>query len=640
MRKNTFISTMLLLAAMVYTQLATAATVGYSNGMCGRQYVFRAGSTTTQGMAIKLGPEKLSELRGRTISAIETAFGSRNTTGNKARLFIATDPADESPLREQEVTISNKGLTQWVTIELDEPYTISGDEGALYIGYTAEIETRYLLLSADYSKSTEGVCFAYKDGEWADIYNMGVGCANVRAVVDDGEAFADLTLKSLGYGGYYQAGTPTEYSCQLLNFGTETVTGFDIEIRIGDDEPIIRKYENESIAPGATFDVTLPEYAANGTGNLPITVSVGNVNGADDSDMSDNSRSETLFFYPEDMERNLLLEGFTGQDCAQCPTGHNYINSFLRNTDQHVIEVMHHIGYYPDRYTTAEDGACLLFYGNSNPSAPQFMMNRATIEVLGTEPVMYPSLDVLNTTANELARHQPYVSLKLNSEYDETTREAKIRLVVYAHNDLPAEQNVLNVMVVQDSIVGYQANGGNNYVHSKVLRGTTTGNAWGKLLPTGFAAGDSIVYEDTYTLPEAIYSSYWATEDLLDAKGYTAEEVTIPTDTAQTYLVAYVGAYGDENYNGHEVYNCTEVKLCQNVIKSDPNGIATAPTDGSRDVRIKAEGRHIIVEGSNNYSIYNVTGKQVAADSELQRGIYIVRATAGNKQTTKKIVIR
>ena len=76
--------------AMMGTE-ASAANIGYTNGQCGRSYMFRRGTTTTQGMAIRLNKEKLQLLKGKTISSVDFATGSVQTTGKTVDVFITTD---------------------------------------------------------------------------------------------------------------------------------------------------------------------------------------------------------------------------------------------------------------------------------------------------------------------------------------------------------------------------------------------------------------------------------------------------------------------------------------------------------------------------------------------------------------------
>ena len=76
--------------------------------------------------------EKIQLLKGHSISAINAAFGSKNTIDNKVTLFIA-ESLDSEPIVSQEATITK--ANDWLSYSLDEPYVITGDESELYIGF-------------------------------------------------------------------------------------------------------------------------------------------------------------------------------------------------------------------------------------------------------------------------------------------------------------------------------------------------------------------------------------------------------------------------------------------------------------------------------------------------------------------------
>lgn len=647
MRKH-LLNIMLLAATLFVAPAAQAATIGYSNGTMEKSNLFRMGSTKKQGMAMRLGAEKLKELKGCTISAIQTAFGTRNTTGKKAQLFIATSP-DDTPLCSQEVTVSS--AAKWLEFTLDKPYTITGEEGELYIGYTAEADTRYNPLSADFSSDTKGVSYAYKDGKWVDIYGTGYGCVSIRAITDNAPSITDAMLKTFSLNSYYKVGTAYQFAGQLLNFGNETITSLDVELSAGNGAPVKQSLTGLSIAPGTTYDITFPEYTASSFGYAKMTLNITAVNGIADADGSDNQGSAMAYFYPADMERTILLEGFTGQTCPNCPTGHSLINSFLKQTTENVAEIWHHIGYHPDHFTMAADDAYLLFYGSNVTSyyAPAAMVNRYTITTLASQPVMNfmdNGIALVTSASEHVATYRrPYVSLKLESTYDETTREANVKLTVYAHEDLPEGDNILNVALVQDDIKAYQYGGGDNYSHGMVFRGTLTDNAWGKLLPTDLHAGDSTVFETTYTLPETIFSDYWTEKTVGSMSGFTGatlDDVYIPTDAANTYLVAYVGAYGGPNNDsGHEVYNCAQVKLGQSHTQAGVTGIqAVSNNESAFAPMFRTDGRRIVVDGCDAYTIYNMSGQRMPANADLNSGVYVVRATSGNQTTVKKMLVK
>ena len=364
--KYTFLS-LLLMALSTFS--IKASTIGYTNGTISRTSVFRMGSTTKQGQAIRLSKEKLQMLKGKSISAVNIAVGSRNTTGNTAHVFIATS-LDGTPIAEGDLSLT-KAL-QWLTYTLDTPYVITGEETELYIGYTAEIVTTYNMLSADFDADIPGCNYAYKDGEWTDTYGIGAGCANITAEIADAPSFCDIIMARNNLDGYYTAGKDYTFSAKIKNFGTKAVTSFNTDMDI-DGKTIAMKVEGVNIQPGASYSITLPELSTTTSGNTPITISVNNVNDTDDDiDMSDNAYSENIFFYPADMERNMLVEGFTGQACSNCPAGHSIMNNAIsKYAEIPAVVVEHHSGYYPDMFTMAEDMDYLFDLRSSHHGEPR-----------------------------------------------------------------------------------------------------------------------------------------------------------------------------------------------------------------------------------------------------------------------------
>ena len=191
--------------------------------------------------------------------------------------------------------------------------------------------------------------------------------------------------------------------------------------------------------------------------------------------MSDNTYTENIFFYPADMERNMLIEGFTGQTCNNCPTGHSIMNNAIsKYAEIPAVVVEHHSGYYADMFSMAEDMDYLFFYDGYGTStyAPAIMVNRTTNPLIGAAAPVLECTSVANaqnliTYANS---NKPYVSMKMESSFDEATREVTLTLAIKPHTNLPGAQNVFNVFLTQDSIFAFQNNGGANYCHRHVFR--------------------------------------------------------------------------------------------------------------------------------------------------------------------------
>ena len=99
---------------------------------------------------------------------------------------------------------------------------------------------------------------------------------------------------------------------------------------------------------------------------------------------------------------------------------------------------------------------------SSSTYAPAFMVNRypnASTYI----PVQEISEQNITGMFTQLASSHPYASLRLATEYNEQTREVKLKFQVYGHEDMGQTQNVLNVMMIQDGMIDIQSNGGSNY---------------------------------------------------------------------------------------------------------------------------------------------------------------------------------
>ena len=71
-----------------------------------------------------------------------------------------------------------------------------------------------------------------------------------------------------------------------------------------------------------------------------------------------------------------------------------------------------------------------------------------------------------------------------------------------------------------------------------------------------------------------------------------------------------------------------------------PTAIAQAKTTDRAEAAISVSGRRIVVDGADSYAIYNAAGQTVPTASDLAKGLYIVKAVAGGKATSKKVIIR
>lgn len=655
MRKTILsVAALLLLAGNV-----KATSIGYSKDSFSQANSFRIGSTTTQGQAIRLSKAKLQMLKGKTIDFAEFVVASKQTVGNKIHAFITTSLGG-TPIAEGDVEISRS--LKKMKFNLPTPYTITGEEENLYIGYTAEIETTYKMLMADRSYDINGYNFAYKDGEWVDTYGLGYGSACISVNVDGDFDYTDAIVGKTYFDGYFLAGNNYDFAARFINAGTTTINSFDAIINV-DGKESTQHFSDVTIKPKDGYSFKLSGVNSDTDGSKNVSVKIVNVNGADaESDVTDNEIRGNVYFYPKNMERSILVEGFTGQDCSNCPQGHRDINSAIELAEKSglsIVEVSHHAGFYPDVFTMQEDASYLFYYNNPNSTyAPAVMANRNVDTSISTiTPVSQVSVATAAQLIGHAAQDNPYVSLNLETSYNKETRELKYKLGVKPHTTLPSDKILYNIFLVQDGIAGYQASGGANYIHNAVFRGALTGNAWGRELSELTPGTAFTTKEASYTLPENIHSSFY-TDDMLQTvdgeqvyvyssatnnKTFKPSELNIAAVPENMYLVAYVAEYDTEDKTKNVVFNCVQAKLGESYKQAafdSTSGIETA--EGSKsDADIYVNNGKVNVSGKcDKLYVYTLAGRQLDANSTLAKGIYVVKAVSGGKQTTKKILVR
>lgn len=590
-----------LLIAAVSTQAQSS--IGYTSGQMGRNTICRMGMTEKQGLAIKLNHDKLQALAGTSISDVKLAFGSKNTDGKVADLFITTD-LDADPLYTQQISIAS--ANKWQTVTLDTPYTITGEEEELYVGYTASIATTYSLLQTDHTNDLRGCTYAWNNGEWTDLYGTGYGSANLYLGLSEEVSFSDAMLAELDLtSNYYIANQEYKHTTRLFNFGTQTITSLEISISMGWEESVAISTEL-SIPQFGSYEVELPQLTNAAEGNVNVEVKARILDADEEADTSDNGFSSSAYFYPANIERNVFVEEFTGMTCPNCPAGKRLLESAIEQSGIPCVEIMHHSGYSADDFTTNADAEYTWFYGSESTFAPGAMFNRLTNPASGAGVPIIPatSQSSLLSSLQYASLLQPYASLALTSDYDPESRMVEVDFSLFDHNALPGN-TVLNVYLVQDSIIRSQSGASGDYYHNGVLRKVLTDSDWGLLLPNSFTPGEHLDYHISYELPEAIYSDYYSGSN---------PQYSIPTDPEHTRIIAFIASYDNADYNNNMVYNCIEVPLINGSCTQSgmPSALESIQEDGlSKEYACDLQGRPVDARTNLPAGLYTINGKKI-----------------------------
>ena len=627
------LSKSILLAAFLLAGVAAgsqAATVGYTNGTVNRSKTFRLGNTLTQGMAFYLDAEKAQQLKGATVKSFITHAGTQQASNVQ---FFITKELGGTASYSQSFTPGSAMRAKEFALTL--AYVMDGEP--CYVGWSMDANLSYPCLSFDLSSDyPAGICWAYVDGEWTDVSAAGYGAPNIQLVVEGSTATVDMVAKPLQTEGYQKAGTPEVFSGQLFNYGTETVTSFDITCRLGNAEPVVLPVKGLSLKSGSTYDYTLPEYLTAESGELDLEVTVSNVNGVADADNTDNSATSSTYFYPANVERKVLVEVFTGQTCGNCPSGHTALANALKGREDQFIEVAHHAGYFPDNFSMKESWEYVYLYGTTGSYAPAATFNRmqTALDDPNKPTVVFQSnvLSNCNIAVQTTLNVQPYVGIDMYNEFDETTRKGSVAIDVTTYVTPSDSIHALNVWIVQDGLVGYQANGGSEYVHNHVFCKALTNSAWGQqiLLEPGTTVRRTFQYE----IPEEMPVTYYH-----DSLG-----VTMPAIPANMQLVAFVGDVSATNPMACNVYNADKIEMLTNNMAEGIEEMETVQPEAA--VSVNGNTVTLLCEHTGA-EVYGITGTEAARVNAgeqsftLPAGIYLVRVRQINGAVAVcKLVVR
>ena len=214
------------------------------------------------------------------------------------------------------------------------------------------------------------------------------------------------------------------------------------------------------------------------------------------------------FVSTEPANRNVILEEFTGRNSGYCTDGHRIANELMAAHPGRLWAInIHAGGYAPTSYPNmiTQDGNTI-HGGFSISGYPTGVINRTTGN--GIDRGQWGS------QANNQLNQASECNIAGMAVINPQTRMVTITVEVYYTGNSTIDQNYLTVAMLQDSILGSQADYGNynptqwvgnQYCHMHVLRDVISESAWGDpIYPT--TQGTLITRTYEYQIPEVIGS--------------------------------------------------------------------------------------------------------------------------------------
>ena len=211
--------------------------------------------------------------------------------------------------------------------------------------------------------------------------------------------------------------------------------------------------------------------------------------------------------------RNFLLEEYTGTNCVYCPDGHKIAQGIMTNNQGRAWAINIHQGGFsgnnPD-YKTDWGNALANQYGIN--SYPNGTCNRGTATV--------PRNQWVSQCASILSQSS-CVNVAAQGTVDWNTRQLSLLVEVYYTGNAANSTNKLNVVLMQNNIMGPQTGGaqyypemmeGGLYRHMHMLRDLITGQ-WGMDIPNT-TSGTFWSHTFEYTIPEHVRNVPILLEDI------------------------------------------------------------------------------------------------------------------------------
>ncbi len=577
-------------------------------------YQFGAGTNSDFGLGSRFSKEILADYEGKSISlvAIYVAESMKDVSVELKKGDDITTAKD----------VATKTAPQfapgWNYVKFDEPVEIDATE-AISLVYHAVVSANAFPAALDATPlsatADEGKAYCYYEGGFDDLAtfttsqgqrpyaDLGHPVMKLFIGEDDQYLALNATMDMYNYvDRYVPNGEECDITVMFSNASFTTIDNVTLACEINGE----KTEETITFSPAlAANSMTQHSFKYTADKDYDISYSIAQINGETYSNEMNIPLNYAIQPYDasKTVDRTILIEKFTGQDCGFCPGGEQSIQAAIKGHEDRVARIDHHAGYYPDIFTISESEDITSDFGVTG--APSCMVNRRYEESQGAV-AWHPGYMTADMVENYLAR-PGFTTLEINDTFDAENRELTVTVKGEGAVDLQGKR--ITVAITQSGYKARQASGGNNWLHND--------------FPIVFLTeynGDALNVNEDNTF-EMTFKS-------VINENYFNRQGSFTVDMNQLKVVAFIN---DWNYlYDNQVLNAAfKTASCKGAVESTKaDGLTLYAADGK-----------IMADKDCTIEVYNLTGAQVENES-LERGLYIVKAVADGKTYTQKLTVR
>lgn len=545
---------------------------------------------------------------GKTINAIR--FGLVAPHATNAKVWVASSlpsSIDAShTLQYVDVPASELGKEQ-IDIQLPSPCEIPAE--GIYVGYSFTItsvatsgDAYPVLFGGEPAINTLILKTEKNVPDWSDLYSNGFGKLFLQVLLEG--TFAENIATAADFGPVYSVlGESTTAMIAVTNGGGTPLSSIDYTITT---DGVTGAEQHADIANPIAFSntgkVKITVAADETTGQKAKTLNITKVNGNANT-AEDATANFTLYTLPELVERNIVVEEYTGTGCGYCPRGLAGMEKMRQAFGDRFVGIgIHQYNSSDAMYIATSAYAKLNFEG-----APSCRINRGEV----IDPYYGSADDILVDCVEELAipaLAKVNVSATIDEELKKVDAKAQVETL------LDNSEYTLEFVVIGDGLTG-TGSGWNqsNYYYQytaeqagadEYLAQFCKGGKYGKSSVTGW------IFNDVALVSSYVNSSNKAPKlDVMNAGEQKEAEysLTMPTKTtlknavkdAELFIVALI------------------VDKEKHIVNAAKAAITVADPSGIENVNV-AE--------SEQTAHYTLDGRRVQS---MQKGLNIVRMANG-----------
>lgn len=545
---------------------------------------------------------------GKTINAIR--FGLVAPHATNAKVWVASSlpsSIDAShTLQYVDVPASELGKEQ-IDIQLPSPCEIPAE--GIYVGYSFTItsvatsgDAYPVLFGGEPAINTLILKTEKNVPDWSDLYSNGFGKLFLQVLLEG--TFAENIATAADFGPVYSVlGESTTAMIAVTNGGGTPLSSIDYTITT---DGVTGAEQHADIANPIAFSntgkVKITVAADETTGQKAKTLNITKVNGNANT-AEDATANFTLYTLPELVERNIVVEEYTGTGCGYCPRGLAGMEKMRQAFGDRFVGIgIHQYNSSDAMYIATSAYAKLNFEG-----APSCRINRGEV----IDPYYGSADDILVDCVEELAipaLAKVNVSATIDEELKKVDAKAQVETL------LDNSEYTLEFVVIGDGLTG-TGSGWNqsNYYYQytaeqagadEYLAQFCKGGKYGKSSVTGW------IFNDVALVSSYVNSSNKAPKlDVMNAGEQKEAEysLTMPTKTtlknavkdAELFIVALI------------------VDKEKHIVNAAKAAITVADPSGIENVNV-AE--------SEQTAHYTLDGRRVQT---MQKGINIIRMANG-----------